>query len=224
MIYRLSIKTVKDMLLNQISNNYFKSIEDEVLITKHLPMAVDRFEKCIEGNNNKYYSKVNANGEKEPYFDPLHTCQWALFLYLMANTIYKYENKKKDAAKVLCDKIYGQAKTISGCDIYYEVEMPEKFSFDNPIGSYMGRAKYGEGFSFTQGCTVNNIDGIYPVLGNNVQMLTGSRILGNSHIGNNCTICASTLIENKDIPDNSIVSGKSPNLLIEHKDIEMEAK
>lgn len=224
MIYRFPIKTVRDMLLNQISNNYFKSIEDETLITKYLPKAIERFENCIENSDNKYYSKINQNGEKEPYFDPLHSCQWALFLYFMANTIYANENKKIEAARVVCDKIYGQAKTISGCDIYYEVQMPEKFYFDNPIGSYMGRARYGENFSFVQGCTVNNVDSIYPVIGNNVKMLTGSKILGNSHIGDNCIICASALIENEDIPDNSIVSGKSPNLIIKHKDINMEAK
>ena len=135
----------------------------------------------------------------------------------MANTIYKYEDGKIDAARLVCDKIYGPAKTISGCDIYYEVEMPEKFYFDNPIGSYMGRAKYGNGFSFVQGCTVNNVDGIYPVIGKNVQMLTGSKILGKSYIGDNCVINASTLIENEEIPDNSIISGKSPNLVIKNR-------
>ena len=95
MIYRFPIKTVRDMLLNQISSNYFKSIEDELLISKHLPKALERFEACIRENNNKYYYRINNNGAREPYFDPLHTCQWALFLYLIANTIYKNEDEKK---------------------------------------------------------------------------------------------------------------------------------
>ena len=118
---------------------------------------------------------------------------------------------------MVCDKIYGQSKTISGCDLYYEVEMPEVFSFDHPTGSFMGRAVYGDGFSFTQGCTVGNSDEIYPVIGNHVSMQTGSTILGNSHIGDNCTILAGTFIKNQDVPSNSIVSGKSPNLIIEDK-------
>ena len=214
MIFRFPIKTVKDMLLNQISNNYFKSIDDEILITKYLAKAVERFEKCIEGSTNKYYSKVDAEGKREAYFDPLHTCQWPLFLYFMANTIYKYENEKRDSARVVCDKIYGQAKTISGCDIYYEVDMPEKFYFDYPLGSHIGRATYGNGFSFVQGCTVNDKDGIYPVIEDNVMMLAGSRILGNSHIGKNCVISEGTIIIDDDIPENSIVFGKSPNLTI----------
>lgn len=214
MIYRFPLRNVKDMLLNQIGNNFFKSIDDEKLITKHMPMVLERFENNIMYNDNKYYYRINENGEKEAFFDPLHTCQWLLFLYLTANTIYKYEEKNPEAARIVCDKIYGQSKTVSGCDLYYEVEMPEKFCFDHPTGSFMGRAKYGDGFSFTQGCTVGNNNEIYPIIGKNVTMYTGSTILGNSHIGDNCIISAGALIKDQNVPKNSIVYGKSPELVI----------
>ena len=215
MIYRFSIKTVRDMLLNQISCNYFKSIEDESLITKHLPKAIERFEKCIKDCSNKYYYKVNEEGVREPYFDPLHSCQWTLFLYFMANTIFKYENERKESARVVCDKIYGQAKSMSGCDLYFEVEMPEVFFFDHPLGSHLGRAKYGNNFSFIQGCTVDDKDGKFPEIGNNVVMLTGSKIIGDSCIGDNCIISEGTIIVDEKIGANSIVYGKSPNLIID---------
>lgn len=217
MIYRFPLRNVKDMLLNQIGNNFFKSIDDEMLITKHLPMVLERFEKNIAKNNNKYYSSINDKGEKEAYFDPLHTCQWLLFLYLTANTIYKYEKENTEAARVVCDKIYGQAKTISGCDIYYEVEMPEIFSFDHPLGSHMGRAKYGNGFSFLQGCLVEKLEGKAPVIGENVTMLSGSKILGGSFIGDNCIIAEGAIVRNESIPDNTVVFGESPNLIIEKR-------
>lgn len=219
MIYRFPLRNVKDMLLNQINNNFFKSIDDEMLISKHLPKVLERFEACISKADNKYYYRVNGNGEREAYFDPLHTCQWLLFLYLTANTIYMYEDEKKEATRVVCDKIYGHSKTVSGCDLYYEVEMPEYFFFDHPTGSFMGRAKYGNGFSFTQGCSVGNIEEIYPTIEENVIMFAGSKVLGNSHIGKNTVIKAGTIIRNQDIPDDSIVSGESPNLVIENKSI-----
>lgn len=214
MIYRLPLRNVKDILLNQISNNYFKSIDDEMLISKHLPTILQRFEECISQNDNKYYYKKYEDGTKEAYFDPLHTCQWFLFLYLTANTIYRDEKEKVDVARLLCDKIYGQSKTVSGCDIYYEVEMPKIFSFDHPTGSFMDRAKYGNYFSFTEGCTVGSNTNDYPVIGEHVTMQSGSRILGKSHIGNNCIICAGTVIKDENIPDNSRVYGISPNLKI----------
>ena len=220
MIYRFPIKTVRDMLLNQIGSNYFKSIEDEALISKHLPKAMERFENCIRDCNNKYYSKENDEGIIEPYFDPLHTCQWTLFLYFMANTIYKYENEKIEAARVVCDKIYGQSKNMSGCDIYFEVEMPEVFFFDHPLGSHLGRAKYGNGFSFLQGCLVEKLDGKAPVIDDNVTMLTGSKIIGDSHVGENSLITEGTIIRNENIPANSVVYGESPNLVIKKRNEE----
>ena len=181
---------------------------------------MERFENCIRDCNNKYYSKENDEGIREPYFDPLHTCQWTLFLYLMANTIYKEENEKKDAARVVCDKVYGQAKMMSGCDIYFEVEMPEVFFFDHPLGSHLGRAKYGNGFSFLQGCLVEKLDGKAPVIDDNVTMLTGSKIIGDSHVGENSLITEGTIIRNENIPANSVVYGESPNLVIKKRNEE----
>lgn len=214
MIYRFPIKTVRDMVLNQIGNNFFKSIEDETLLSKHLPEILEKFEKNISNNNNKYYWRINEQGEKEAFFDPLHNCQWTLFLYLAANTIYKNETEKTEAAKVFCDKIYGQMKIISGCDLFYEVEMPDVFSFDHPSGSYIGRGKMGNNFKFTHDCTVGGIDGVYPVIGDDVTMKAGSSILGNSHVGNNCEIAEGTMVKNFDIPDNSFVVGKTQELII----------
>ena len=214
MIYRFPLRDVKDMLLNLISNNFFRSIDDERLITKHFERALERLETNISANDNKYYWRLNTVGEREAYFDPLHTCQWMLFLYLIANTIFRYEDKNPEAARVVCDKIYGQMKTVSGCDLYYEVEMPESFSFDHPTGSFMGRATFGEGFSFTQGCTVGNVNEIYPVIGRNVQMCAGSKVLGDSHIGDNCIIGEGAVVRDQDVVANSIVYGKTPNLSI----------
>jgi serine O-acetyltransferase len=133
----------------------------------------------------------------------------------MANTIFKYEYERKESARVVCDKIYGQAKSMSGCDLYFEVEMPEVFFFDHPLGSHLGRAKYGNNFSFIQGCTVDDKDGKFPEIGNNVVMLTGSKIIGDSCIGDNCIISEGTIIVDEKIGANSIVYGKSPNLIID---------
>ena len=215
MIYRFPLRDVKDMLLNQIGNNFFKSIDDEKLITKHFERVLERLEANISANDNKYYWKLNDAGEREAYFDPLHTCQWMLFLYLVANTIYRDEKDNPEAARVVCDKIYGQIKTVSCCDLYYEVEMPEVFCFDHPTGSFMGRATFGEGFSFNQGCTVGNSNEVYPIIGKNVHMLAGSKVLGNSHIGDNCVIGEGAMVKDRDVPANSFVTGKTPNLIIE---------
>ena len=48
-------------------------------------------------------------------------------------------------------------------------------------------------------------------------MFSNSSILGSSHIGNNVDLGAGAIVKNQDIPDDSIVFGESPNLIIKTK-------
>jgi serine O-acetyltransferase len=82
----------------------------------------------------------------------------------------------------------------------------------------MGRAEYSDKFYFYQGCTVGGNKGKYPILQEGVVMFANSTILGDSQIGNNVLISAGTLIKDEIIPDNCMVFGQSPNLVIKVKD------
>lgn len=77
----------------------------------------------------------------------------------------------------------------------------------------MGRAKYSEFFTFSQGCTVGENKGIYPQIGNFVKMMSNSKIIGSSIIGNNCIIAANTYIKDAVIPDNTIVFNDGNKLI-----------
>lgn len=106
-------------------------------------------------------------------------------------------------------------------DLFYAIELLKKFGAEHPLGSGMGRAKYGEGFFFYQGCTVGGTVGkngeiYYPILGGNVQMFANSSILGRCKVGDNVKIGVGALVKNEDIPSHSIVFGQSPNLIIKH--------
>ena len=106
---------------------------------------------------------------------------------------------------------------MNGCDMFYEVELPEVFMLDHPVGSVIGRGTFGNGFTFGQTCTIGNNNDIYPVLGQNVTLCANASILGNCHIGDNVTIGADACVKDEDIPANSIVFGQSPNLIIKQK-------
>lgn len=84
----------------------------------------------------------------------------------------------------------------------------------------MGRAEYGNHFFFYQGCTVggnkHNGELFYLTIGNDVIMYSNSKILGDSHIGNNVGLAANTYVMNETIPNNCIVFGQSPNLIIKY--------
>lgn len=136
------------------------------------------------------------------------------FLYFLANEIYQNTGTSQ-----LTDKLYYLNKLLNGLDMYYAIELPEVWSAEHPVGSVLGRARYGNNFFFYQCCTVGGNHGIYPRIGENVKMFAHSQILGDCNIGNNVKIGAGCLIKDENIPDNSIVFGQSPNLIIKRKKI-----
>jgi serine O-acetyltransferase len=186
---------------------FVNDADEELIKTKWGGGVIEDVEYCFSRNPNKYYHKAG-----ETFFNPFHSGQYTIFLYYLSRRIYM-ETKNT----ILADKIYYLNKALNGCDLFYEVEMPRFFCLDHPLGSVMGRAQYGEGFTFIQNCTVGNNKGIYPVIGKNVTMCSNSYILGNCHIGDNVIIGAHSGVKDCDIPSNTIVFGHSPNLIFKSR-------
>jgi len=194
----------KKLLIKQINNFYFIDEGEIKIIDEIYPLAVSRLENNIKYLKNKYFTTP---------FNPLHNASWTMFLYFMANKIYKAKQNLD-----LADKIYNLIKIISSMELFYNVELPEIFFFGHPIGSVIGKATFSNYFSFDQGCVVGQNKGLYPIFGEKVVMYSNSKVLGNSKIGKNVLISANTYIKDCDIPDNSIVFGQSPNLVIKTYD------
>ena len=129
---------------------------------------------------------------------------------------------------VTADQIYYLNKIMHGIDWFYEVDLPIHFFAEHPLGSVLGRAKYGDYLLVYQGTTVggsykeNKV--YYPTIGNNVILFSNASILGKSQIGSNVIISAGTQIVNEDVPDNCIVFGQTPNLIIKERNKNMMEK
>ena len=144
-------------------------------------------------------------------FSPYQSAQYAQFLYYLSREAFL----KKDFD--VAEKVYYLNKMLNNVDWFYEVELPTIFFADHPLGSVMGRAHYSDRFVISQGCTVGNNHGFYPSIGENVTMHLMSTISGKSNIGKNVEISAYTFIRDEIVPDNCIVFGMSPNLIIVQK-------
>lgn len=118
--------------------------------------------------------------------------------------------------KNLADKIYYLNKIMHSVDIYHEVILPESFFLEHPVGTVLGRASYQDGFMAYQNCTVGGNKGRYPTLGKDFHMMSGSKVLGDSHIGNGVTLAANTYVKDTDIPSGATVFGSSPNLMFKY--------
>lgn len=193
------------LVKKQINNNFNLETDEETNLDDCIQIALNKSEYCFSHTHNKYYKKNNTT-----YFNPYHSGQYSIFLYFLSRVLYEQNHKPS----ILADKVYYLNKLLNGFDIYYEVKMPDIFMLDHPLGSVLGRAIYGNFFTFSQQCTVGNNRGLFPVIGEHVTMYSGSKIIGQCKIGDNVKIAANTYIKDTDIPNNSIVFGSSPNLIV----------
>jgi serine O-acetyltransferase len=106
-------------------------------------------------------------------------------------------------------------KALHSVDIFFEYMLPEVFVLQHPVGTVLGRAEYGNYLFVYQQCLVGvGIEGEIPVLGDGVVLFGGSSVIGESRVGSNVWVSAGTLILDGEVPDNSLVSGRSPDLAV----------
>ena len=105
-------------------------------ISDALAQAVAHVEQLRAHSNNKYYM---STGE----VDVFHTGIYTNLLYWLAREFYLHDGNGKRA-----EKIYYLNKVLNSVDIFYEVEMPSCWDVEHPLGSVMGRGKFGNYFFF----------------------------------------------------------------------------
>lgn len=205
-LYNLCAKQLNNFLI-------FDESKEKKLLIEGIDVALERIRKSFALIKNKYYSR-----DGYVYFNTFHSGQYSIFLYYLSNSLYHIGSNPS-----LAERVYYLNKIFNSVDLFYEIELPDIFLLEHPVGTVMGRAKYADFFCFSQNCTVGNNKGIYPIFEEKVTMLSGAKIIGNSTIGENSIISANAYIKDTNIPRNSIVFGSSPNLVIkERTKIEMD--
>ncbi len=193
------------MVGRQLQTLFMLRSSEQSLILRGIAGALERAEYCFSRTDDKYYRK-NGN----TYFNPFHSGQYCIFLYFLANQVATEDGSES----LLADRVYYLNKALNCLDLYHAVKMPRVFMLDHPVGSVLGRAEYGECFRFSQSCTVGNNHGKYPRFGANVTLMSGAKVLGACHIGDDVIVAANTFVKDTDIPARSVVFGSSPNLTI----------
>ena len=131
-----------------------------------------------------------------------------LFTYLLAKEEFKL-GKKSSA-----DRVCYLNRIRNGIDAWHSVDLPRKTLFVHAIGSVLGRATYGSGLVCYQNVTIGASKGNYPVFHGDCVIFSGATVLGNCSIGSNVLIGAGALVIDTDVPSNSKVTGRAPNLKV----------
>ena len=170
--------------------------------------ALARLEHCFTAVNNKYF----FDGE-QAVFSHLHGDQYAMWLYLLANELHR-----RGAPASTCAKLFLLNKTLHGCDIFYEVELPSIFLLVHPLGTVLGRGSYSDYFVSYQRCGVGSNRDIYPVFGEHVTLRPGSAVLGACRVGHHCQVAAESLLLDRDLPDHSLYIGNPRDAVVKRQD------
>ena len=191
------------LLTKQLSNFFMVDSQEIDTLSLFFDAVFTKITTCFCSIDNKYFSR-NGN----VFFDPCHSGQYLIYLYFFSHIC---SNAKE---KSLANKLYYLNKIMHSCDIYHEVCLPDSFFLEHPLGTVLGRAKYGNNFFAMQNCTIGGNKGKYPTLGDNVKLYSGAKILGDCIIGNNVSVAANAYIKDTNIPDNATVFGTYPNLVL----------
>lgn len=186
----LTEQSLCDYTAAQLMHFFPDGQDARALLQKHLPESLGRVQKCIGG----------VRFWKENEFNYLMSSHYCIYLYYLANTIWRNTN---DAA--LCSKLFMLNKALNGIDCLYDVELPEIFCVSHTVGVVLGKATYGNYLALHQGVTVGKNNGAAPVLEDRVVLYPGSAVLGQCRIGAGSVIAQGVGVIDQDTPGNTAV-------------------
>jgi serine O-acetyltransferase len=166
-------------------------------------LALNRVEHCFSQIRLKGYF-----GDGRPRFSHGHSDQYAIFLYYLANSTFR-----EKPGHPIAEKAYALNKALHALDAYYEVQLPEIFAVQHPVGTVLGRASYSDYFFCYHNCTVGaNLDNDYPTFASGVVMYGGSRVIGRTSLGHNTFVSTGAIIiDGGVVESDSVLHGIYPN-------------
>jgi serine O-acetyltransferase len=137
---------------------------------------------------------------KPDRFDPMHSTQYCIYLYLLAREIAVAGHDKATPTR-----LFYLNKALNGIDLFYEIELPEVFFFGHTTGMVFAKASYGEHLIFYQNSTVGRSGGKTPSIGPRVCVFPNSLVLGSTAIAGDVIVSAGTSLINATVPEFSVV-------------------
>ncbi|MBM7059570.1 hypothetical protein JQX08_02505 [Pseudomonas sp. UL073] len=169
-------------------------------LDRYLDQGLARVRHCING----------VRIWRPESFDYLHSSQYTLFLYYLANSIWRDGGDLR-----LCTKLFYLNKTLNGIDLFYEIAMPKVFFIGHSVGIVLAKATYGEYLVLYQNSTVGKNHGVAPVLGDGVILYPNTAVIGRSTLGPRSYISQGVSVINSDTPgDCYVYQGEAGGLVI----------
>ena len=156
----------------------------------------------LNRNLNQFVRRIPLDVYKKPTF--LEFCFLMTFYTMFRNIFYaRVGNRHHYYAKFL--SIF--ASPLPLLDISETAEIGGGLIVQHGYGTIVAPRKIGKNCWVNQGVTIgytNNDD--CPIIGDNVTVYCGAKVLGDVHVGNNVIVAANAVVV-KDVQDNCVVGG-----------------
>ena len=190
-LLRLTRQGLMDYTTRQLLHFFPDGIPLDVnKIDVHLDEALHRLEHCIN----------HVRMWRQNEFDHLHSSQYCLYLYYLANTIWRNTGDAE-----LCTRIFLLNKALNGIDCFYEIAMPDVFFIGHSVGIVLAKAEYGNFLAIYQNSTVGKNHGEAPSLGEGVVMYPNTAIIGRCKVADGTILAQGSRLVNQDSPGHCLV-------------------
>ena len=165
-----------------------------------LDRALDRVEYC--------FSRIALRGYRDAAgatFDHLHGDQSAAFFYFLANCAWRDFD---DAT--LAKKFTQLNRARNALLVMYDTQLPDIFVIPHTVGTVIGKGQYANYLVVCQNVTIANDIATTLTFEPGVILFPGAFVVGTGTIGTGSVITANTTLQYRDVPPNSMVSGRSP--------------
>jgi serine O-acetyltransferase len=159
-------------------------------VDAHLDEALERLHRCING----------CAPWRADEFNVLQSSQHTIFLYYLANTIWRRSGDTAAATR-----LFLMNKAMNGIDLFYEIAMPEVFYIGHSLGIVLAKATYGNHLVLYQNSTVGRHKDQIPTIGERVVLYPNTAVIGRSVVGDDCVVSQGTSVINKTTPKGSMV-------------------
>lgn len=168
-------------------------------IDRHLDVALARLQVCID----------SVRMWRPGCFDVFHSSQYCSYLYLLARTVWVETQDRR-----LPTRLFALNKALNGIDLFYEIEMPQRFFIGHSVGIVLAKATYGDCLVLYQNSTVGKNNGQAPVLGEGCILYPNSAVLGQSRLGPDTTLAQGASLIDASTDGSCIVFRRDSGALI----------
>ena len=180
-----------DYLCRQIDNLFPDNVGNTgELIAQDIDEALDRLFYCM--HYVKYWRRTG--------FHPLWADKNTVFLYYLANTIWRNRENRN-----LCEKLFYLNKALHGFHCMYYTELPDIFFVGHTLGVVLASIAYPKYLALHQNVTIGKNNDCAPNIEEGVVLFPGSAIIGNCHIRSRSYISINTSVVDRDTTGNCVV-------------------